>query len=343
MADTPLRGVMIGAGNFAAYHIDAWNRLSDVRITAICDVDPIRADDLAQRYGISARFTDWREMIDALEPDFVDIVTPQDVHADQCRHAAARGAHIICQRPLAPTAAEAAEPVADLADAPVRLMVHENWRWQPWYRVAHDLLAAGSIGEPTTLSFRMRTGEGWGDDASADADPDVNDRPQLLLDQVGVHFAEAFSLLLGQITSVYARTHRSNPHVKGEDAAVVVFGFEDGPTAILDASRYNESTAADPLLTFGTMRIDGTAGHLLLETDGGLTLHPLGGIPEVVAYELPEHGFAGDSVHATQRHFVQGLRSGLPFESEAVDHVRCVEIIEAAYTSAATGQAIALG
>ncbi len=59
-------------------------------------------------------------------------------------------------------------------------------------------------------------------------------------------------------------------------------------------------------------------------------------------YELPEHGFAGDSVHATQRHFVQCLRSGLPFESEAVDHLRCVEIIDAAYASAATGQAVRL-
>ena len=157
MADAPLRGVMIGAGPFAAYHIDAWNRLPDVRVTAICDVDPIRADDLAQRHGISARFTDWREMIDAQEPDFVDIVTPPEVDAEQCRHAVARGAHIIFQRPPAQTAAEAAALIADLAEAPVRLMVHENWRWQPWYRVAHDLLAAGRIGEPTTLSFRMRT------------------------------------------------------------------------------------------------------------------------------------------------------------------------------------------
>lgn len=340
MADTPLRGVMIGAGTFAGYHIDAWNRLPDVRITAIGDIDPIRADDLALRHGIWARFTDWREMIDAQEPDFVDVVTPPDAHAEQCRYAAAHGAHVICQRPLAPTAAEAAALVAEFADLPVRLMVHENWRWQPWYRVAHDLLAAGRIGEPSTLSFRMRTGEGWGDDAYATAAPAVTDRPNLLLHEVGVHFAEAFSLLLGQITSVYARTHRSSPQVKGEDAAVVVFGFEDGATAVLDASRYNESTAADPLLTFGAMRIDGTAGHLLLDADGGLTLHPLGGIPEVVDYDLPEHGFAGDSVHATQRHFIRSLRSGLPFESEAVDHLRCVEIIDAAYVSAATGEAI---
>lgn len=340
MADAPLHGVVIGAGNFAAYHLDAWNRLDGVHITAICDTDPIRADDLAQRYGITARFTDWREMIDAQEPDFVDIVTPPDVHAEQCRHAAARGAHVICQRPLAPTLQQTADLVAEMAQARVRMMVHENWRWQPWYRACHELLAAGRIGDPTTLTFRMRTGEGWSDDAYEAAAPGVTERPRLLLHQIGVHFAEAFSLLLGEITSVYARTARSSTQIKGEDSAVVVFGFADGPTAVLDASRYNESTAADPLLTFGTMRIDGTAGHLLLDADGGLSLHPLGGIPEVVVYDLPETGFAGDSVLATQRHFIASLRSGMPFDSEPNDHLRCAEIIEAAYTSASTGRAI---
>lgn len=342
MTDAPLRGVLIGAGTFAAFHIDAWNRIPDARIAAICDVDPIRADDLAQRHGLTARFTDWREMIAAQEPDFVDIVSPPEAHAAQVRHAAARGAHVICQRPLTPTAAETAALVDHMATQTVRLMVHENWRWQPWYRTAHELLAAGTLGEPSTLMFRMRTGEGWGADAYTDLDPQARREPRLLLSQVGVHFVQAFSLLLGQVTSVYARTHRNNPVVRGEDAAVVVLGFDDGATAVLDASRYNESTAADPLLTFGTMRLDGTKGHLLLEADGTLTLHPLGGIPQPVDYEVPDIGFAGDSVYATQRHFITSLRSGLPFDSEPEDHLRCVGIIEAAYASAASGNAIAL-
>ncbi|HSJ44743.1 MAG TPA: hypothetical protein VK923_08700 [Euzebyales bacterium] len=135
-------------------------------------------------------------------------------------------AHIICQRPLAPTAAEAAELVADLGDAPIRLMVNENCRWQPWYRVAHDLLAAGSIGDPTTLSVRMRTGEHWGDDAYADigrssapaAAPGRRPRRR------GVQPAAGSDRLL------YAGTHTQQPHVRGEDADVVVFRFEDGST-----------------------------------------------------------------------------------------------------------------
>ena len=340
MAETPLRGVMIGAGTFADHHIDAWTRLPGVRISAIGDLDPIRADDLAQAHGVSARFTDWREMIDDQEPDFVDIVTPPHAHAEQCRYAAARGVHVVCQRPRAPSVDEAAALVADMSRLPVRFMVHENWRWQPWYRRAFELLASGVLGEPSTLTFRMRTGEGWAPDAYADTT--INATPRLLLDQVGAHFVDAFSLLLGEVTSVYARTQHVHPAIKGEDGAVVVLGFADGATAVLDASRYHESTAADPQLTFGTMRLDCSAGHLLLDADGSLTLHPLGGIPEPVDLDVPETGFAGDSVLATQRHFIDSLRSGMPFETEASDHLRGLEIVEAMYASAERGEAVHL-
>lgn len=332
--DARLHGVMIGAGQFAAYHIDAWDRLPDVRISAICDRNPNSADELAQQYGIGARFTNWREMIDSQRPDFVDIVTPPDTHPDICLYAASRGVHVICQKPLASTADAAIEVVRQMAKTPVRFMIHENWRWQPWYRKIHEMLAAETIGEPHSLSFRMRTGEGWGPGAYMDRDISFWHQTRALLAEVGVHFADVFRFLFGEVETVYARTRRIHPTLSGEDAAVVVLGFADGQTAILDASRYNESTAANPQLTFGTMRLDGSKGHLLLDTDGTLTLHPLGGIPELVEYDVPEDGFAGDSVYAIQRHFIDAVSSDLPFEADGDDYLHSLAVIEAAYQSA---------
>jgi predicted dehydrogenase len=340
--DTRLHGVVIGAGQFAPYHIDAWARLPNVRISAICDLDPNKADDLAQRYGVTARFTDWREMIDSQQPDFVDIVTPPDTHHAMCVYAAKHGAHVICQKPLAPTAAGAAQVVRDMAGMPVRFMVHENWRWQPWYRKVRELLAADAIGEPFSLAFRMRTGEGSGPNAYMDRDISFWHRTRLLLQEVGVHFADTFRFLLGEVETVYARIQRNNKTLNGEDAAVVVLGFVDGPTATLDASRYNENTAANPRLTFGTMRLDGSAGHLLLDNDGSITVHPLGGIPELVDYEISEEGFAGDCVYATQHHFVDALQANLPFENDGDDYLRSVAVVEAAYESAETQTVVRL-
>lgn len=340
--DARLHGVMIGAGQFAAYHIDAWLRLPGVRIGAICDIEPNNADELAQRFGVTARFTDWREMIDSQRPDFVDIVTPPDTHREMCLYAAERGVHVICQKPLALTAHDEADVVHEMARLPVRFMIHENWRRQPWYRKIHELLASGAIGDPFTLAFRMRTGEGWGPTAYMDRDTAFWTQPRVLLREIGVHFADTFRFLFGDVETVYARTQRQNPALAGEDAAVMVLGFVDGSTATLDASRYGENSAADPRLTFGTMRIDGSTGHLLLDSDGSLTIHPLGGIPELVEYEVPDLGFAGDSVYATQRHFIDALQSSLPFETDGEDYLHSVEIIEAAYRSAETRTVVTL-
>jgi predicted dehydrogenase len=273
-------------------------------------------------------------MIDSQRPDFVDIITPPETHHAMCVYAADRGAHVICQQPLATTAADAWQVVQDMAGRTVRFMVHENWRWQPWYRKAHELLAAGVVGEPFSLSFRMRTGEGWGPNAYMDRDISFWHKSRLLLNEIGVHFADTFRFLFGEIETVYARIQRNNTTLNGEDAALIVFGFADGQTATLDASRYNENTAADPGLTFGSMRLDGSAGHLLLDTDGSLSVHPLGGIPGLVDYHIPEDGFAGDSVYAIQRHFIDALQADLPFETDGDDYLRSLAVIEAAYESA---------
>lgn len=336
-----LHGVMVGAGHFAAYHADAWHRVPGVRITAVCDIDRHAADDLAQRHGIGARFADWREMIDSQRPDFVDVVTPPDTHDAICRHAAARGVHVICQKPLTSSLEEATALVDDVARARVRFMVHANWRWQPWYRRTRELLDDGAIGAPFSLSFLMRTGESWDVDAFLDRPDVAHEAPRMLLREMGVHFVDSFRYLLGEVETVYARTRRHNRIVRGEDAALVVLGFVDGPTAILDASRYNESTAADPMFTFGTMRLDGAKGHLLLHADGNLSLHPLGGIPELVEVDIPEAGFAGDCVRATQGHFAEALRTGVEFETPGRDWLRTLRVVEAAYRSAESGEVVA--
>ena len=83
------------------------------------------------KYGIPKLYKDFEEMLDQEKPDVVDIITPPTTHLPLCQLAAERGIHIICQKPLAPTFAEA-KAIVELAEkAGVRFMVHENWRFQP--------------------------------------------------------------------------------------------------------------------------------------------------------------------------------------------------------------------
>ncbi|MBC7783400.1 MAG: Gfo/Idh/MocA family oxidoreductase, partial [Burkholderiales bacterium] len=126
---TPLRGVCIGAGYFSRFHLDAWRRLDDVEIVAVCDRDLSKATQAADEFGVVNVRDDAIAAIDEFHPDFVDIITPPDSHLALIRAAADRKIAIICQKPLAPDFASAGA-IVDLVDrAGVPFMVHENFRF----------------------------------------------------------------------------------------------------------------------------------------------------------------------------------------------------------------------
>jgi predicted dehydrogenase len=332
-----LRGVAVGAGYFGRYQCEAWQRIPEVGITALCDRTLQRAEAVAATYGIAHAYDDWRRMLDEQHPDFVDIITPPATHLEMCAEAAARRLTIICQKPLAPTLAESQQLVDAVKQHGVRFMVHENFRWQPWYREIKKILTAGTLGVPTQLYFRLRTGDGWPADAYLARQPFFREYPRLLVYETGIHFIDTFRYLLGEIEVVYARLRRLNPGIKGEDAGLLVLGFERGATAIWDANRYNESEAANPRYTFGELRLDAAKGHLTLDTDGTIRIKLLGEPSYRHEYIHEDRGFAGDCVYAVQRHFVDAVLGDRPFESHGDDYIRTMRAVDACYQSAASG------
>ena len=337
-----LRGVGIGAGYFAPFQYDGWARLPDVQITAIYNRTEERARTLMDRFDIPRYYDDWRKMLDVERPDFVDIITPPDTHEEMCAYAAARRIHIVCQKPLAPSLAECRRIVENAEAAGVRLMVHENFRWQPWYHTIKALQRDDEIGEFTHGHFMMRMGDGWGPDAYLARQPFFRDYPRLLIYETGVHFIDTFRYLFGEVTRVFAQIRRLNPAIRGEDAGQLFLTFESGATAIWDANRYNEVESASPRFTFGTLRIDATGGHLTMDLESSIRLKKLGQPARDVEYARENVNFAGDCVYFIQRHFVTSMLSGTPFESSGRDYLRTVRVVEAAYESAASGTVVDL-
>lgn len=336
-ASRRLKGAGIGAGYFAPFHYDAWSRIPEVAIAAVADLHLERAREVAGRFGIPQCYSGWREMLEAERPDFVDVITPPDTHEQICAGAAELGIHVICQKPLAPALEDGRRIVARARAAGIRFMVHENFRWQPWYRTMKEIQLGGEIGGFTHVHFLMRLGDGWRPDAYLDRQPFFRDYPRLLVFETGVHFIDTFRFLLGDVTCVYARLRRLNPAIRGEDAAQLLLEFEGEATAIWDANRYNEAEAASPRYTFGQMRVDATNGHLTMDTEANLRLKVLGRPARPVEYARENRGFAGDCVYRLQRHFVDSLLADRPFESEGEDTLKTMAVMEAAYESAAHG------
>ena len=338
---TKLRGVAVGAGYFSQFHYDAWSRIDDVEMLAVCDLDPARAEQTVAKYGIEKCYSDFTEMLDAQQPDFVDIITRPDSHLSLTQAAAQRGIAVICQKPLAPTINEARELVETTCTRDVRLMVHENFRFQPWYRTIKRLLSEQAIGDKLhTLSFRARMGDGWQQDAYLARQPYFRDMPRFLIYETGVHFIDTFRYLAGEVDAVYAKLRQLNSDIAGEDAGIVLFDFASGAQGLWDANRYNETNAADPRYTFGEFLVEGNGGSMRLSSDGRLTCQPLGELEREIDYEHGHVNFASDCVYQTQQHFVQALVNDQPFETSGEDYLRTLTVQEAIYESAASGQPV---
>ena len=337
---TPLTGIAIGAGYFSHFQYEAWSRIPKVHIAAICDLDQKKAETVAQQYGISRVYSDYHSMLEQESADFIDIITPPESHLQLCQEAADAGLDIICQKPLAPTYQEAVDLVRYVKSKNVRLMVHENFRFQPWHREIRKMLDKGIIGQVHTLNFRMRMGDGWQADAYLARQPYFRTMPRLLMHETGVHFLDIYRYLGGEISRVFANLRKLNPDIAGEDTGWVYLEFENGALGFFDGNRYNESNAPDPRYTFGEMLIEGTLGSIRLYGDGSLTIQLLGKTEQAHAYTPSRQGFAGDACFALQQHFVAAMTSHSPFETHGEDYLKTLSVLEAVYESSLTKQAV---
>ncbi|SFR46207.1 Gfo/Idh/MocA family protein [Litoreibacter janthinus] len=321
----------LGAGYFAQFHYDAWRRIDGVDLVGACDRDPSKADAT----GATA-FSDLGAMLDTAKPDILDIITPPSSHAEAIARAVKAGVKaIICQKPFCTSLEEARTSTRLTASAGIPLIIHENFRFQPWYRAAKEVLDQGRIGTPHQLTFRLRTGDGQGPQAYLDRQPYFQTMPRLLVHETGVHWVDTFRYLFGRPTAVYADLRRLNPAISGEDAGHILFDFHGGRRALFDGNRLLDHAAQNQRTTLGEGLFEGTEGTLTLTGDGGLHLRRFGAIDaETVLAPKKWAGFGGDCVFALQKHVVDALQLGTPFENEAADYLFVLEVEAAIYRSA---------
>ena len=179
---TVRRGVLLGAGYFSDFHLDAWRRLPGAEIVCVCDLDEDKARGAAQKHGIAGFSTDPRAAMDWPGIDFVDIATPPPGRLELVEMAVERGLAVICQKPLAADFALAKRVMDVGAASRAPFMVHENFRFQPWYREIRRLLDNGAIGGKLhTITMRSRMGDGWGEEAYLARQPYFRTMPRLLV------------------------------------------------------------------------------------------------------------------------------------------------------------------
>lgn len=325
---------LIGCGFFAINHLHAWRDIGGVDVTAICDRDPARLAAVGAQFGITRQYTDAAAMLAAEALSFVDIVTTVPSHRSLVELAAQHRLPVICQKPFAATMADARAMVEACSVAGLPLMVHENSRWQSPMRQVRAAIDRGDVGTPFWARVSFRTGYDI-----FSGQPYLAEGERFILEDLGIHALDVARFLLGEVTSLTARTNRVNLDIKGEDAAAVLLGHANGATSVVDVS-YVTKREPDPFPEM-MVEVDGSRGSIRLSqgyrlaiTSAAVTREADVSPPVLPWAGKPWHGVQA-SVLAIQQHWVDCLRAGREPETSGRDNLRSTALVEAAYASAA--------
>jgi predicted dehydrogenase len=253
----PLRVAMIGYAFMGAAHSQAWRTAGHVaelplrpEMTVVVGRHADSVAAAADRLGWQESATDWRQVIERPDIDLVDICTPGDTHAEIAAAALAAGKHVLCEKPMANTVAEA-ESMAAAAEAASgqQAMVGFTYRRTPAVALAQQMVADGTIG--TVRQVRAQYLQDWLSDENSPLTwrMDKEKAGSGALGDIGAHIIDAIEFVTGQkLTGVAGRleTFVKQRPVAAEGA---------GGTSIVGAagSGYGPVTVDDAAVFFGTL------------------------------------------------------------------------------------------
>ncbi|MEU5086397.1 Gfo/Idh/MocA family oxidoreductase [Streptomyces sp. NPDC021356] len=378
-AKPPLRVGMVGYAFMGAAHSQGWRTVGRVFdlprhpvLAAICGRDPVAVRAAADRYGWARAETDWRDLIARDDIDLVDVCTPGDSHAEIALAALAAGKHVLCEKPLANTVAEAEEMTRAAEAARARgqvAMVGFNYRRVPAAALARRMVAQGRLG--TLRHVRVTYLQDWLVDPGFPLTWRL--RRELAgsgsLGDLGAHIVDLGQYLAGEtlagvsaLTETFVRerplpvaagtapaTAPATGQVTVDDAALFTGRFGSGALASFEATRY--ATGRKNALR---IELNGERGSLAFDlerlnelwfhdgTEPGehagfrriLVTEP--GHPYLEAWWPPGHGLGYEHTFVHQaRDLVHAVAEGTGAEPSFADGLQVQRVLAAVEESAA--------
>ncbi len=306
-------------------HAGGFNALSSTRLVAGCDLDSDRLQRFGERWGVTALYTDYRDMPKQETLDLVSIATWTRLHSEiaiHCSRANVRG--VLCEKPIALTLKEGQAMVRAFKRRGIPLVINHERRWEPYYQLARKVIRQGKIGEVRTIIGNALS---WKPGKHTVADfgggPLFHD---------GTHLTDLFLFFGGPIDWVSG--YETRPHGKQhiEETACAMMRFKSG------AMGFIEGGGARRYFNF-ELDIQGSEGRLLIGNSGRQLfvmkksnrftgfqeLEPVP-FPEPKKHESPFTGAARDLVSCVRRNTIS--------QSSGDDGLMALKIILAIYDSA---------
>ena len=335
------RVAIFGCGFWARYQIAAWRELAGVEIVALYNRTRAKADALAVQFGVSAVYDDPEALLAQEQVDAIDIITDVDSHSHFVQLAAAHRVPMICQKPMAPTLAEAEGMARACEQAGVPFLIHENWRWQAPLRELKRQLDTGAIGAP----FRARI-QFSNSFPVFENQPFLKELDQFIITDIGSHILDTARFLFGDAQRLFCQTARVNPAIRGEDVATVMLQ-QGGVTCTCEMSYASRLEGERFPQTFAL--IEGAGGSLELGPDYWIRRTTAEGTlarrfpPPHYSWADPAYDLVHASIVPCNADILRALQGGPPAETRADDNIKTVRLVFGAYESARAGQTVAFG
>ncbi|MBI4569441.1 MAG: Gfo/Idh/MocA family oxidoreductase [Planctomycetes bacterium] len=337
----PWRIGIIGGGWMSGVHAQAFKSLPNAQVTAICSRTAATAERFAKTYDVPRRFTDLRTFLKCAEVDVVVVVTPNHLHHAQGIAALRAGKHVIIEKPLCLTLAQADDLAAAAKSAGLGLAYAEELCFVPKFARAKELADKGAVGRV----YEIRQEEKHAGPYSPWFWTPKEAGGGITMD-MGCHAIEFIRWAAGKapITSVSAHMdtvlHRDK--TKMEDYAIIHLEFENGILGIAESSWALKGGMES------VARITGTEGvvHADLLRGMGLRMYSENGVAGIDGsrgWSFPDYAWLWENGYPQENaHFLDCFDRGVAPSENARDGRDVLEIMLAAYASAAEGRAVRL-
>jgi UDP-N-acetylglucosamine 3-dehydrogenase len=221
-----LRAVVLGLG-LGRQRALGYAQNDDVDLCAVCDIANARVQNFVESHPTVHGYTNYEQMLDAEKPDIVNVSTPDWMHLEHAQMALQRGCHVLLEKPMVRSIAEAQKLLAAVEASGRTLMVGQNYRRTPKAVLAKECINTGKLGTLFYASaehFANKRAQFARSPWYASAES-----PRAALLGTGIHAVDLLRWLIGEVEQAFAYgNHRAYPQFPGDDFTMVLYRFENG-------------------------------------------------------------------------------------------------------------------
>lgn len=346
---------LVGAGQISRAHLDAYKKVKNAEVVAICDINEKHLNETADLFGIKNRYISETEMLKNEKLDAADVCVWNCNHAKCTIEALDAGLHVLCEKPMAYNAKQAEEMYEAAKRNNRLLMIGFVLRFGTESKIAKDFIDNGYLGDIyfTKATYLRRHGSpgGWFGKKELSGGGPVID--------LGVHVIDLTRSLMGspKPVSVYAVTSdrlgdrkylkndvgwkpddaTDNDEFSVEDFGTALIRYDNGSCTLLETSYSLNGEEVTQKEFFGTK------GGIKIDNDGKMKIFgEYNGYLADITPKLENYKYGTEMFPDEMQHFADCVQKGIPCMASAEDGIAVMKILDAVYESARTGHEVIL-